>query len=1041
MYINMNVLIHFKFLLIFLLLNSSYALTQSKEYFIHYTNEQGLTSNSITSITQDRWGYMWIGTPNGLNRYDGNHFSQYRSGISSNSLPDDEVIELVKLGDDLLGATTSMGLHLIDTKKGTTRNIIIPPGELKYAYKVNVIMAVLPGENGNIFILTRSGFYHFNGKDELVYRFDYYNSNDAETKSFGFGGNMMQMSADRLLLYTIDGLYKYDIAKKLCSKLSKEDDKHFAEFAESPKNISIRQIQPGRFIILKSNSDSIYYIDLKKNIKTVSTVFIRPLITEFSWRTKLCFVNDSLMYLTCREKGYYKISLDPTTNKILLFPEKMFQDYSCLNIFLDRDKRTWVATTAGLFKESKNKNIVQVFNTGSPDNNRNKANIQQLLVWNDKVFTGSRAGGLLILDKKTLSPLQNIYFKRPDGLRAGVFSIAHLNEDTLSITINGPVQYLKTTTGSYGEINLEGWDQKHNWGSNQYRDREGTLWLTTNSDDKLYAYDPNEHYFTMKKFNDSIHNNILTVANIDEDTEGNLWMAGHGLFCYNKQKQKIELKIDSFPFLKFPRKPVDVITIDNNTIWFSNLSNGLLSYNIITKKFRQFSREDGLPNNKVIALKIIDEKLWIATPSGIACLDLKTNKIAAFGRDDGFPAGTVTSQVFSFDTKERWLYTAYEENIVRFKPDSLQLVNRTPEFFFEYITVGSDTTIYHPGEIVKTIYRNNDISISLGCINYEDYNNQRFAYRFENKEDTTWKVFNQENEINFNNLSPGKYKLNVKMFPANNRWPEQIKELNIVILPPFWQTWWFGVALALLFGLLIFGFINQRIKRIRRKSRIDKQLAEFELKALHAQMNPHFIFNALNSIKDMILSEDKKNASKYLSRFAQLIRLNLEHSKKAFITLEENIEYLTHYLKMEQLRFPDLIFNIDADPGINKYEVFLPPMLIQPLVENAIWHGLLLQSGEKKLQIRFLQKGNSLLCEIEDNGIGIRTALGQKSQVPNMHHSLGIRNINQRINVLNEKYRMRYQLIIKDKADISTSEDSGTIAVLKLPLHETLSEP
>jgi ligand-binding sensor domain-containing protein len=1038
----MHHLSHYRWLFIILLLHSSHAFTQSKEHFVHYTNQDGLTSNAVTSITQDKWGYMWISTLGGLNRYDGKHFIQYYSSLTSNSLPDDDVTELVKLGDDLLGASTSMGLHLIDTKKGTTRNIIIPPGELKYAFKVNTIMAVLSGENENIFILTRSGFYHFNGKDEMVYRFDYYKGSDAETKAFGFGGNMLQMSADRLLLYTIDGLYKYDIRKRLCNKLIKEDDKQFAEFVDSPKDLAIRQIQPGRFIILKSNSDSIYYIDLKKNIKTVSTVFIRPLITEFSWRTKLCFVNDSLMYLTCREKGYYKISLDPVTNKILLFPEKMFPDYSCLQVFFDRDKRIWVATTAGIFKESQNKNIVQVFNTGSIDNNRNKANIQQIYVWKDRVYTGSRAGGLLILDKKTLSPLQTIYFKRPDSLRAGVFSIAHLNEDTLSITTNGPVHYLKTTTGAFGEINLDGWDRKHNWGATQFRDRGGNLWLTTNSDDKLYAYDPIEHYFIRKSFNDSIHDKILTVANIYEDREGNLWMTGHGLFRYNTKNQKIDLVIDSFPSLKFPRKAVDVLAIDKmNNIWLSNHNNGLLAYNINKKTFRQFSREDGLPNNIVIALKIIDEKLWIATPSGIACLDLLTNKIAAYGRDDGFPAATVTSKVFSFDATERWLYAAYEENIVRFRPDSLQLLNRGPEFFIEYITLGGDSTLYHPREIVKSSHGNNDISVSVSSINYEDYDNQRFAYRLGNEEDTTWKFFNQQSEINFNNLSPGRYILNVKMFPANNRWPEQIKELSIVILPPFWQTWWFGVALAIAFGLLVFGFINQRIKNIRKKASIDKQLAEFELKALHAQMNPHFIFNALNSIKDMVLNEDKKNASKYLSRFAQLIRLNLEHSKKAFITLEENIEYLNHYLKMEQLRFPDLIFEIDADPNINRYEVFLPPMLIQPLVENAIWHGLLLQPGEKKLQIRFLQKGNSLLCEIEDNGIGIRTALGHKSQGSDMHHSLGIKNINQRINVLNEKYRMRYQLIIKDKADISTSENSGTIAVLKLPLHETLSEP
>ncbi|MGZ5255016.1 MAG: ligand-binding sensor domain-containing protein, partial [Flavitalea sp.] len=851
---NMHVCSPYKWLFFFLFLHASDASAQSKENFVRYTTEQGLISNAVTSILQDKWGYLWIGTQNGLNRYNGNHFATYRSGISPNSLPDDDVVALVKLGDDLFGASTPMGLHLVDTRKGTTRNIIIPPGELKYAFKVNVIMDVLPGENGNIFILTRSGFYHFDGNDELVYRFDYYKRSDAETKPFGFGGNMTQMSVDRLLLYTIDGLYKYDISRRSCSKLTREDDKHFAEFADFPKDIAIRQLQPGRFIILKSNSDSIVYIDLKKNIKTVSAVSIRPLITEFSWRSKLCYVNDTLMYLTCREKGYFRFSINPATNKILFFPEKLFPDYSCLQILLDRDKRLWIATTAGVFKEAENRNILQVVNTGSNDNSRNKATIQQVYVWQDRMYTGSRSGGLLILDKKTLSLLQSIQFKRSDGLRAGVHSIAHLNEDTLCIATNGPVYYLKTTTGAYGEINLEGWDRKHNWAATQFRDREGNLWLTTNSENILYTYDPSQHYFKSKKLNDSIHNKILTVANIDEDREKNLWMAGHGLFRFNKKKQQFDLTIDSFPSNKLPRKFVDVLAIDNrNTIWFSNVNNGLLAYDLDKKSFSQFFREDGLPHNKVIALKIIEEKLWIATPFGIACLDLRTKKIAAFGRDDGFPAGTVTSQVFSFDAKERWLYAAYEENIVRFKPDSLQLRHKAPDFFIEYITLGDDSTVFHPGAMVKSAHRNNDISVSVSNINFDDYSNQRFAYRFGNKEDTIWRSFNQESAINLNNLSPGKYALHIKMFPANNRWPEQVKEISIVILPPFWQTWWFGIAVALIIGVLIFAFISQRIKGIRKKAGVSKQLAELELKALHAQMNPHFIFNALNSIKDMIL--------------------------------------------------------------------------------------------------------------------------------------------------------------------------------------------
>jgi LytS/YehU family sensor histidine kinase len=312
-----------------------------------------------------------------------------------------------------------------------------------------------------------------------------------------------------------------------------------------------------------------------------------------------------------------------------------------------------------------------------------------------------------------------------------------------------------------------------------------------------------------------------------------------------------------------------------------------------------------------------------------------------------------------------------------------------------------------------------------------------FAFRFKNARDTSWTEIGTQQDILLSNITPGKYDLQFRLRAFDNKWPEQMREIKMTILPPFWRTPWFIACIAMIFSTCLYGAYLLRIRYIRRRTSIDKHLAELEMKALHAQMNPHFIFNALNCIQDMVLDDDKKNASRYLSRFAQLIRLNLEHSKRTFITLRENIEYLQYYLTMEQMRFEDLQFTIITDPSIDTNEACLPPMLIQPLVENAIWHGLLLKEGEKKLQIRFSQKSDVLICEIEDNGVGLRSAMNQQN--PHEHHSVGIRNINQRIEVLNQKYKIHYQLNINDKEDMPQSKDSGTIAVLQLPLHEMFS--
>jgi LytS/YehU family sensor histidine kinase len=153
---------------------------------------------------------------------------------------------------------------------------------------------------------------------------------------------------------------------------------------------------------------------------------------------------------------------------------------------------------------------------------------------------------------------------------------------------------------------------------------------------------------------------------------------------------------------------------------------------------------------------------------------------------------------------------------------------------------------------------------------------------------------------------------------------------------------------------------------------INEQLAEARLSALQAQMNPHFVFNALNSIKRMILDGDNEKASRYLSKFALMIRMTLNHSRDIFVTLDENIEYLKAYLEMEQLRFDDSFrYKIITDKNIDTSETAIPSMMIQPLVENAIWHGLMQSGPDKMVQISFAQVKNKIVCTVEDNGIGM----------------------------------------------------------------------
>ena len=218
----------------------------------------------------------------------------------------------------------------------------------------------------------------------------------------------------------------------------------------------------------------------------------------------------------------------------------------------------------------------------------------------------------------------------------------------------------------------------------------------------------------------------------------------------------------------------------------------------------------------------------------------------------------------------------------------------------------------------------------------------------------------------------------------------------------------------------------------RELSTINEKLVEARLSALQAQMNPHFVFNALNSIKRMILDKDNEKASRYLSKFALMIRMTLNHSKEIFVSLEETVEYLKTYLEMEQLRFDDsFTFSINTGQNIDVTETAIPSLMIQPLVENAIWHGLMPSQGDKKIRILFTQQENKITCSIEDNGIGIRASEKLKEGNTTLHRSVGLENIRNRIRMMNEKYNTECTLEIIDLWEINAG-CSGTKVILQL---------
>lgn len=315
-----------------------------------------------------------------------------------------------------------------------------------------------------------------------------------------------------------------------------------------------------------------------------------------------------------------------------------------------------------------------------------------------------------------------------------------------------------------------------------------------------------------------------------------------------------------------------------------------------------------------------------------------------------------------------------------------------------------------------------------------------FAYRLSGYEQK-WHT-GYGTAIQYNNLSHGKYTLEIKVVKSPfTTIPQQLHFL-ITVAPKWWQTWWFKLCAATIILAIAIALYRWRIKNIKNKAemktRYEKKIAEVEMKALRAQMNPHFIFNCLNSINRYIVKNDQVNASNYLTKFSKLIRYILDNSATGIIPLQTEIETLGLYLQMEAMRFHGTFnYTITVSDNIDTSAIFIPSMLVQPYVENAIWHGLLHKTDQdRQLSLRFEKKDNVFLqVTIEDNGIGRKMSGELKSKQVVKNNSKGIQITNDRLHLIKNLYEITASAEI---IDLYTADKiaAGTRVMIILPLFQ-----
>lgn len=923
---------------------------------VHYNEGDGLNSSYTYGLNQDENGFIYLGSDTGFFRFDGAEFKQFGS---KNGLKNIEILDCFPIPDNEMFIISFLN-DFAYLKKGKIINSDRNP-ELK---KIKFTYTTLSHINGNTVYLYEGD----NPKNILVYKnekittipiFIHQNASD---NYFTFGLNMANGNlyiSDRYKKKNLE-VYNVFTRKKTVCNISIE------------KNTVVTR--KGDFFILKNGRKiDIYRVYHQFHFKKIASYTapenIHRLAIDKNSRIWACLENGGVLY--------FKNPFMETEG--LSNPIRLMDGYIIHDVLTDKDNNLWFSTrNNGLFFISDLffRNYIHF-----PVKN-NSSHITAIAKNGNRIYLG--------------------YNEAKGGIyHNGVITDLHLGEssqmENKAILSDGntiifglsrnPVRY-NTVTGEKQVL-------KENVIKNMVPYTSGSALFCTL--EGLIAY--NHHKGSYEKL--MMGNRIYTALPYTRDSI----FAGtfKDLYKLNTTTKKKRLFLEGYYF-------TDIKKLSDNLYAGATNLNGIILFNNF-RVIKKIMESDGLPTRQIKKIEIENEKVfWASTNYGLSRIEFKDKKLKInnFTHTDGLPSNVVAGCIISGDTV--YAGTSKGMGILSIKNLLSQQKSVHKKVIINSVKIGNNL-FYDPGQPLEGKTPDNSLTFNVSFPDFASQGQISYQYKVEGLSED-WQTGSSPN-ITFNSIPPGDYTFKVFGLGYNGRKSYVSTDLHFEIKPAFWQTWWFKLLLvfigaAALSMLITFYFQKKRNKKLETLY-YEKKIAELELQAIKAQINPHFIYNCLNSIHFLLYKKDYYEAENYLNTFSVMIRKTLHYSEKTFMPIKEEAEYLSLYLNMEKLRLKDLFdYKITVSENVNESWT-VPSLLIQPFVENAIKHGIAnLQDRKGNIEVLFQYTGTALCVIIEDNGVGIGKKLHSNA------NSFGVKLSEKRIETFRQLFDTNIILEITD---------------------------
>ncbi|HEV8079934.1 MAG TPA: two-component regulator propeller domain-containing protein [Chitinophagaceae bacterium] len=976
------------------------------------TEDNGLSDNHVKCVLKDERGVVWVGTDDGLNVMDGSTITVFRHKNDKNSIGNNNINALAEDGTGNIWIGTNTGLTKYDIHQNIFINLA-PPQSPYGESKVIVSLAI--DKQQNIWCGTTGGLMLFSEQTKNFIPF-YITADNVDSKKANRLVHIMIDAAQKMWVCSHNGVWSFNTGnKKYKREISADNDPLYEDLFTYAFEDHLHRLWIGSW------SRGLKQLDRGK-VTTWSQTINDPI----RYINETIKNNESTIWISGK-----LVAFKPEKKKFFQFQKPLFlNEYpNVYPAFHSSDGWLWLASDIGLFIYAPQKQIFQhrFYNSSIT------SQTPSLAEWQNRLLIGGGGNEFLKTYNDSfrvtgnLNRLQKL-LKNSTEKKPVVLSLFPEDENNLWIT---------TSAGIISISNNHVHTFMHNSKDSNSLPGDFVLNLFIDSKKQIWFFPWREGVWTLNKqtgkskrlWEGFIQSQGITkrlvIADAKEDEYGNIWMADidEGAILYERLTGKF-----SKPFGKHTGDMPGIIKIIYSKGFLYSFSyKEIFKWHPQKKQLLRIPLPDEMQKDIYDMVPDTADNWWFATKNGLMIFNEKAQLFKKFSTVNGLLSNDMNGVLLT--RKNGTIVFVANNYLTAFNPKELiASVNTTMDMLVTAVSVNGKRVKWDSTTTLQLDHNSNNIQFKWALPDYTNPLRNQYYCRLLGI-DSAWNYRRNTGEIQYANLSQGSYQLQLRANTFNGVPAANTYNIHFVIKPPFWKTSWFLLIIFIVISCIIYLLTARRIQSIKKKAALQQQIANLELKALRAQINPHFIFNSLSSIQESIVNNKTEAAEKYLGKFSKLLRMVLENSELKLISLQSEIDYLKLYMELESFRFENFEFFIDCEKTINTDFIRIPPMIVQPYVENAIKHGLAHKEGEKKLWVRFYIEENYLKVSVADNGVG-RKSSAKLNVSGQEHHSMGMQITQQRLSLLNDQNENT--VMIDDIID-NAGKLTGTRVIVTLP--------